>query len=79
MQKLKQIGSWTSCINPFNNPVKHSFFRYSQLDVRFTQGDLAKICPICWFTAHKRNNPIASTPGIPINHRPDSKPEKDSL
>jgi len=71
--------SWTECINPFKNPVKHSFFRYTHFDKRFTQGDIAKLCPICWLEAHKRNSPFISSPGIPINHRPDSKPEKDSL
>jgi len=71
--------SWTECINPFKNPVRHSFFRYTHLDKRHSPGDTAKLCPICWDDAHKRNTPFISTPGIPINHRPDSKPEKDSL
>ncbi len=71
--------SWIECINPFNNPVKHSFFRHIPSSKYFTQGDVAKLCPICWNEAHKRNHPSITTRGIPINNRPDSKPEKDSL
>jgi len=71
--------SWIECINPFNNPVKHSFFRYIHTSKYFTQGDIAKLCPICWFEAHKRNSPIAPYRQIRTNKNSDSKPEKDSL
>jgi len=73
--------SWTECIDPFNvKELKpHIFFRHTPKSKYFTLGDTAKLCPICWEQAHKRNTPYVSTPGIPLNHRPDSKPEKDSL
>jgi len=72
------VGSWVECINPFDNPVKHFFFRLTPDSKYFTQGDVAKLCPICWEKAHKRNNPISVI--RPLKGKsPDSKPEKDSL
>jgi len=71
--------SWIDCINPFNNPVKHSFFRHTPDSKYFTQGDVAKLCPICWLLAHKRNNPIAPQRVYRTFKNIDSKPEKDSL
>ena len=71
------IGSWTSCINPFHNPVKHSFFRQVPKSKYFTQGDVAKLCPICWFEAHSINNPVAGGRVFRNDKNQDSKPEKD--
>ena len=71
--------SWVDCINPFNNKVSHAFFRHIPSDKRFDNNDKAKICPICWFEAQKRNGTLPISNRIPINHRPDSKPESDSL
>ena len=73
------IGSWISCINPFHNPVKHYFFRHIPSSKYFTQGDVAKLCPICWFEAHSINSPIAPQRVYRTNKNSDSKPEKDSL
>ena len=70
---------WIDCINPFNNRVSHGFFRHIPSDKRFDENDKAKICPICWFEAQKRNGTLPITNRIPLNHRPDSKPESDSL
>lgn len=73
--------SWIECIDPFDtNELKpHMFFRHTPQSKYFSLADTAKLCRICWEQAHDRNNPYVSTPGIPLNHRPDSKPEKDSL
>jgi len=72
--------SWIDCINPFNNPVSHAFFRHIPSDKRFYFGDASKLCPICAFEAHSRNNPIpiSNAYGATLKN-PDSKPEKDSL
>ena len=71
--------SWIDCINPFNNPVRHGFYRHIPSDKRFNENDKAKICPVCWFEAQKRNGTLPISNGIPKNHRPESKPERDSL
>ena len=71
--------SWIDCINPFNNPVRHGFYRHIPSDKRFNENDKAKICPVCWYEAQKRNGTLPLQNHTPINHRPDSKPEKDSL
>jgi len=71
--------SWVECINPFHNPVIHYFFRYLPGSKYFTPGDIAKLCPICWLEAHKRNNPIQPLRIIRNIKSPDSKPEKDTL
>ena len=72
-------GSWIECINPFNNPVKHSFYRHVPKSKYFTPGDTAKLCPICWFEAHSRNSPIAPYRQTRNTKNTDSKPQKDSL
>ena len=77
--------SWIECINPFRNPVPHSFFRHIPSDKRFNENDKAKICPICWYEAQKRNGTLPISNGNQIktqsyiNHLTKSKPEKDSL
>ena len=77
---MNNVGSWISCINPFNNPVKHYFFRLTPKSKYFTQGDVAKLCPICWIDAHNRNSPLCAPIRVyRTNKSNDSKPEKDSL
>ncbi len=66
------------CINPFNNPVKHYFLRRLPDSKYWSRGDVAKLCPICYFEAHKRNNPIAAYRPMK-NIKTDAKPESDSL
>lgn len=72
--------SWIECLNPFNNPVKHSFFRHIPSDERFSQNDKAKICPICWYEAKRRNGTLKQAPSSLKKFKSvDSKPEKDTL
>lgn len=64
-------GFWTECINPFNNPVKHSFYSNGHIY------DSAKMCPVCWYKAgHKE---LVTVPGPIKKTRIDAKPEKDTL
>jgi hypothetical protein len=79
MTPKKPIGSWTQCINPFDNPVKHFFFRGTQLP-----NDIAKICPICWYEAKKKNGTLKSAytrigTDAQISHGAKCTPEADSL
>ena len=75
--------SWIECINPFNvkQLKEHLFFRRIPGDKYFSQGDVSKLCPVCYSKAHMLNQ--KSTIPIVNSYRtlknPDSKPEKDSL
>ena len=75
--------SWIDCINPFNNKVQHGFFRHIPTDKRFDNNDKAKICPICWEKAQRKNGTLPSyssrNSASYINHLTESKPEKDTL
>ena len=80
----QQVGSWIECINPFDNPVKHSFFRHIPSDKRFNRNDVAKICPICWDEAQRRNGTLKTAPrGNSDNawrdHLTKNKPGADTL
>ena len=79
-------GSWIDCIQSPNyvdgQKGKHGFFRHIPSCKHFTQGDVAKLCPICWFIAHKRNNPIPAGPRLENSwreHLSKNKPGKDTL
>ena len=77
-------GSWLDCINPFHNPVHHTFFRHIPKCMRFNRNDVAKICPLCWDEAQRRNGTLKTAPrGNSDNawrdHLRENKPEKDSL
>ena len=75
--------SWVECINPFKvkQLKEHIFKTHVPGDKYFNQGDVAKLCPVCYSRAHLLNQ----TPQIPITNayrtlkNPDSKPEKDTL
>lgn len=67
-----RAGTWTEC----NPRIAHK-----KIDVRFFKKPSYKypFCDLCLYEAQKRNGTLPITKGIPINHRPESKPEKDSL
>ena len=65
------IGSWVECINPIRNKVSHYFKRH--IDYKYD------FCELCLYEIQKRNGTLPINQGTPINHRPDSKPEKDTL
>ena len=65
------IGSWVECINPMRKKVSHYFKRHIDYKHDF--------CELCLYEIQKRNGTLPITQGTPINHRPDSKPESDSL
>ena len=66
-------GHWVDCINPFNNLVNHSYYQH----IPPKMNELAKICPVCWYTAGSK--PPVTVPGPIKKTRLDSKPEKDTL
>lgn len=61
-EPAKPVGSWIDCINPFNMPVQHGFFRHIPSDPRFNENDKAKICPVCWTEAQRRNGTLKQAP-----------------
>ena len=69
------IGSWVDCINPFGNPVNHSYYQHTPRKIN----ESAKICPVCWFRAGKKETIYIPTRERPKNSRIDSKPERDTL
>jgi hypothetical protein len=79
MQRVSEVGSWIECINPFNNPVKHFFKRHIPGDKRFDENDKAKICPVCWFEAKRRNGTLIQAPRGNKTPKLQATPEKDSL
>lgn len=73
-------GSWIECINPFHNPVKHSFFRYIPSDHRFNNNDKAKLCPICWHEAKIKNGTLVQVPHYnKFDDKERRTPESDTL
>ena len=68
-------GHWVDCINPFNNPVNHSYYQH----IPPILNELAKICSVCWFRAGHQKPIYVPTRERPKNSRIDSKPERDSL
>lgn len=65
------IGSWVECINPVRNKVRHYFKKHIDYKHDF--------CELCLYEIQRRNGTLPITNKIPLNHRPDSKPESDSL
>lgn len=68
-------GHWVDCINPFSNPVNHSYYQHIPPKIN----ELAKICSICWFKAGHQETTYYPRREKPRNTRIDSKPEKDTL
>lgn len=67
-----RAGIWTECINPMRKKVSHYWFKKI--------GYKHDFCDLCLYEIQKRNGTLlVNNTGSPINHRPDSKPEKDSL
>ena len=75
--KKMRVGSWTECINPVRNKVKHSWFKLIHYKYDF--------CDLCLYEVQKRNGTLPISNGNQtntqsyINHLTESKPEKDSL
>ena len=69
---------WHECINPLNLKIGSHYF---DANPRFVYSS-SKICRMCWEKCLKLERyeaPYISTRQTPINHRPDSKPQNDSL
>ena len=66
-----QVGTWVECINPMREKVSHYFKRH--IDYKYD------FCELCLYKIQKRNGTLPLTNHLPLNHREDSKPEKDSL
>ena len=67
-----RVGSWVDCDpNISHKNVKVKFFRKIDYPYPF--------CSLCLYEVQKRNGTLPVSNGIPKNHRPESKPEKDSL
>ena len=67
-------GSWVDCtLNKAHKRVKVKYFRNWDRTYNF--------CDLCLDAIQKENKtgPYILNRSIPVNHRPDSKPEKDSL
>ena len=65
------IGTWMECINPMRKPITHYFKRHIDYKHDF--------CELCLYEIQKRNGTLPLTNHLPLNHREDSKPEKDTL
>ena len=77
VQRKPEIGSWTLCINPLrksNHDKLGYFFRTTN-----RPSHVSHICDLCWFEIRVKNQTLPLTNHLPLNHRPDSKPEKDTL
>lgn len=71
---MRTKGSWQKCeLNKAHKRINMYYWRAWNRPFHF--------CDLCLDAIQKENNtgPYTLTNSIPINHRPDSKPEKDSL
>ena len=66
------VGTWKECINPMRKPVNHYFKKKPLYKYDF--------CELCLYEIQKRNGTLPIIQSTkPKNHRPDSKPGKDTL
>lgn len=76
-------GVWTLCLNPFDNPVQHFFYRRKITDKYFAENDKTSICSLCWRKAQEKNGTLPKRDANMANyvhHKSiESKPEPDSL
>lgn len=67
-----RAGHWARCeVRKEHKGVDMMFWKTPDYKFDF--------CHFCLFAIQKENGTLTISRGMPLNHRPDSKPEKDSL